>query len=349
MNLRFGEDNGAVDMAISELLEIAGPITHQAVVRDMIIAALKAGQEGPLLSDLKVMCSTLKEMRYTSKVFSSYRGVPKVTVFGSARTEAGSPLYHMAIDLGRKLAAAGFMVITGGGPGIMHAIHEGAGAEHSFGVGIRLPFEQKSNPVINGSPRDITYKYFFNRKLAFIKEACAVVLFPGGFGTLDEAMEALTLLQTGKRYPIPIVLLDRTEDRYWSSWIDFIHAHCASTGYIGPNDFSFFHHTHDNHDAVSEIQGFYRRYHSMRFVEGKCVIRMVSEMTSASFERIKRDFACITAPGREMALTSALPREGDEPEISHLPRLVLDFDKRDFGKLRQLVSAINNAQPIRYL
>jgi uncharacterized protein (TIGR00730 family) len=309
----------------------------------MIIAALKAGQEGPLLSDLKVMCSTLKEMRYTSKVFSIYRGVPKVTVFGSARTEAGSPLYHMAIDLGRKLAAASFMVITGGGPGIMHAIHEGAGAEHSFGVGIRLPFEQKSNPVINGSPRDITYKYFFNRKLAFIKEACAVVLFPGGFGTLDEAMEALTLQQTGKRYPMPIVMVDRPEDHYWSGWMEFIRTHCASEGYIGPNDFSFFHHARTGADAVSEIQGFYRRYHSMRFVDGKCVIRMRSELTAVSFERIKHEFACLMAANGEMVIRTALPMESDEPEISHLPRLVIDFDKRDFARLRQLISAINRA------
>jgi uncharacterized protein (TIGR00730 family) len=343
MNLRFSADNGAVDLAIKDLLELAGPIHHRLIVREMIIAALKAGQENPQLADLKVMCSTLKEMRYTSKVFGDYRHARKVSVFGSARTTPDHPLYQMAREFGRSLAADGFMVITGGGPGIMQAANEGAGLERSFGVGIRLPFEQKSNPVLNGSPRDITYKYFFNRKVAFMKEACAVALFPGGFGTLDEAMEALTLLQTGKRYPIPVVLMDRPGDAYWSGWLEFLRGHLSSAGYIGPNDDAFFHHTHDIAEAVAVINGFYRRFHSLRFVAGKAVIRIVSALQDSQVERLRQEFADIIEERGGMLLAGALPKECDEPELANLPRLVVDFNKRDFARLRQLIDAINSA------
>jgi uncharacterized protein (TIGR00730 family) len=316
MDLRFSADNGIVDTAIKNLIDLVGPVRHRSIVREMIIAALKAGQENPQMADLKIMCGTLKEMRYTSKVFGAYREARKITVFG-------------------------FMAITGGGPGIMQAVNEGAGLEKSFGVGIRLPFEQRSNPVLNGSARDITYKYFFNRKVAFVKEACAVALFPGGFGTLDEAMETLTLLQTGKRYPIPVVLMDRPEGTYWSGWMAFMKDHLASDGYIGPNDFAFFHYTQDVDEAVALINTFYRRYHSLRFVGGKCVIRLVSEMTDTRIGVLKQEFADLMADGGDMVLSGPLPKECDEPELAHLPRLVVDFDKRDFARLRQLIDAIN--------
>ena len=341
MNLRFDADNGAVDQAIRQLIELAGPMHHRPIVREMIIAALKAGQENSQLADLKVMCSTLKEMRYTSKVFGEYRAARKVTVFGSARTPADDPLYHMAAAFGQEAAAAGFMVITGGGPGIMQAANEGAGPEMSFGVGIRLPYEQKSNPVLNGSPRDITYKYFFNRKLAFIKEASAVALFPGGFGTLDEAMEALTLLQTGKRYPMPVVLLDRPGDRYWAGWMEFIQTHLAATGYIGPGDDALFQHTHDVREAVALIKRFYRRFHSLRFVDDQAVIRMSEGLPEFHLEPLRTEFADILAEGGGLRLGGALPKECDEPKLANLPRLVVDFNKRDFARLRRLIDAVN--------
>jgi uncharacterized protein (TIGR00730 family) len=342
MNLRFSADNGAVDLAIRRLLELAGPVHHEPIVRDMIIAALKAGQENAQSADLKVMCSTLKEMRYTSKVFGDYRAARKVTVFGSARTAPDDPLYRMAVEFGRHLAAEGFMVITGGGPGIMQAVNQGAGPEKSFGVGIRLPYEQKSNPVLNGSPRDITYKYFFNRKVAFIKEACAVALFPGGFGTLDEAMETLTLLQTGKRYPLPVVLIDRPGGGYWTGFMGFVKRHLSSAGYIGPDDGALFHSTQDVRAAVAAIQRFYRRFHSLRFVDGTVAIRMTAGLPESHIEALSAEFADILVEGGGMRLSAALPKERDEPELADLPRLVVDFNKRDFARLRQLIDAVND-------
>ena len=341
MNLSFNADNGVVDRAIKDLFELAGPIHHHAIVREMIIAALKAGQENPQLADLKVMCSTLKEMRYTSKVFGDYRDARKVTVFGSARTTPDHPLYRMAREFGQNLAAAGFMVITGGGPGIMQAANEGAGPEKSFGVGIRLPFEQKSNPVLNGSPRDITYKYFFNRKVAFIKEACALALFPGGFGTLDEAMEALTLLQTGKRFPMPVVLMDQPGGSYWAGWMQFMKKHLSSAGYIGPNDFSFFHHTRDVDEAVAVINGFYRRFHSLRQVGAKLVLRFQSLPAAPTLAALGREFADLLTPGGLLAAGDPLPAEADEPHLAHLPRLILDFNRESFARLKQLIEAVN--------
>jgi uncharacterized protein (TIGR00730 family) len=240
MQLHFTKTNGPVDEAINQLIRIAEGIHRPEYVREMILAALKAGQEDDDRADLKLMNTTLKEMRFTAKVFGPYRNVRKVTVFGSARTSPDEPVYDMAQEFGRKLAEAGYMVITGGGNGIMEAANEGAGPEHSFGVNIRLPFEQRANPVLEGNPRLITYKYFFNRKVAFLKEADAVALFPGGFGTLDEAMETLTLVQTGKRNPLPLVLVEEPGGTYWKKWVHFFEDELLSRRYINASDFSFF-------------------------------------------------------------------------------------------------------------
>jgi uncharacterized protein (TIGR00730 family) len=233
------------------------------------------------------------------------------------------------------------MVISGGGLGIMRAVAEGAGYENSFGVNIRLPYERRSNHVPANSPRDITYKYFFNRKVAFIKEACAVALFPGGFGTLDEAMETFTLLQTGKRYPIPIVLIDGATDGYWSGWIDFLKRDLLPGGYISESDFALFDHVHSVDAAIAAINAFYRRYHSLRYIGDKLVFRLESEIESSRIGEIKRFFSDLIAPGGDLYASSPLPQEDDEPDIRHLPRLVLDFNKSDFGRLRQFIDALN--------
>ena len=342
MELHFTRTNGPADEAIDRLIELIGDVTHPEIVREMILAALKAGQEDDKKAGLKLMNTTLKEMRFTSKVFGPYRDVKKVTVFGSARTKEHEPAYGMARLFGRKLSEAGYMVITGGGPGIMHAANEGAGPEHSFGVNIRLPFEQKPNPVLEGNPRNINYKYFFNRKVAFLKEADAVALFPGGFGTLDEAMETLTLVQTGKRNPLPLVLVDEPGGSYWPKWIKFIEEELLAQGFIGKTDFDLFDLVDSVDEALSKIDRFYFRYYSLSYVEGQLVIRLNAAIERSKVTALKEQFADILIPRGDIRLSGALPIEMEEQEIAHLPRLLVDFNRRDFGRLKAFIDEINN-------
>lgn len=341
VELHFSRTNGPVDEAIDQLMTQVGGIAHPDVVREIILAGLKAGQENTDRMDLKLMNASMKEMRFTAKVFGPYRSVRKVTVFGSARIVPDAPLYAMAQDLGRKLARAGFMVITGGGPGIMQAVNEGAGPEHSFGVNIRLPFEQQPNPVLIGNPRYITYKYFFNRKVAFLKEADAVVLFPGGFGTLDEAMETITLLQTGKRYPLPLILIDEPQGTYWEQLCAFLMEELPRYRYVSLSDFRLIERVTRAEDVVASIRSFYGRYHSLRYVGDKLVIRLSTPLNQEQVDRLKNDFGDILTPGGDMCIACAMGDENNEPELTHLPRLVVDFNKRDFGQLRQFVNTIN--------
>jgi uncharacterized protein (TIGR00730 family) len=342
MELHFTRTNGPVDGAIDKLLEIAEHICCPELVREMILAALKAGQEEAGEADLKLMNTTLKEMRFTSKVFGPYRSKRKVTVFGSARTRPEEPVYRMAQFLGRKLVEAGYMAITGGGGGIMQAVNEGAGPEHSFAVNIRLPYEQKPNPVVDGNPRLILYKYFFNRKVAFLKEADAIVLFPGGFGTLDEAMETLTLLQTGKHDPLPLVLVDEPGGTYWVKWLQFFEEELMDQGYIGTSDFYLFERVDSVDAAVGRINHFYRRYHSIRYVEKQVVIRLTSAIEPESVRQLRDLFQDILIPEGGISLSGPLPAEADEPEIAGLPRLIVDFDRKNFGRLRRFIDTLNS-------
>jgi hypothetical protein len=340
--LHFTPTNGPVDDTIERLMDTAGGIQHRDIIREMILASLKAGQEDDRKADLKLMNTSLKEMRFTTKVFGPYRHIKKVTVFGSARIKPEEPLYAMARDLGRKLVAADYMVITGGGPGIMQAVNEGAGPAFSFGINIRLPFEQRPNPVIDGNPRHIMYKYFFNRKVAFLKEAHAVALFPGGFGTLDEAMESLTLVQTGKRYSLPLILIDEPGGKYWSQCLDFFERELLKRHLISASDFNLIDRVDSVSKAVDRINHFYRRYHSLRYVNGRLVIRLTSPLKPQVVEDLRRRFAAILKPGGKMVLSSALPEETDEPDIASLQRLVVDFNLCDFGILRSLIDRIND-------
>jgi uncharacterized protein (TIGR00730 family) len=341
LKLGFPRVNGEVDEIIDQLIELAGGIHYPDSVREMILAALKAGQENSQKADLKLMNSTLKEMRFTSKVFAPYRGMRKVTIFGSARVKPDATIYQLARALGEKLSRAGYMVITGGGQGIMQAANEGAGAEHSFGVNIRLPFENQPNYILEGSPRSITYKYFFNRKVAFIKETDAVALFPGGFGTQDEAMEVLTLVQTGKSYPIPLVLVDEPGGTYWSHWKRYVERELAARGYISKDDFSLFDTVQSADDAVAIIDRFYKRYHSLRFVGERLVLRLSASIDQTMVVKLKKQYSDILVNGGEFFISEALPEEADEPNLDHLPRLVLDFNRKQYGRLRQFIDSIN--------
>jgi uncharacterized protein (TIGR00730 family) len=342
MELHFSRTNGPADEAIDQLMALVDGVHHPEIVREMILAALKAGQEGEERADLKLMNSTLKEMRFTSKVFTPYRHRTKVTVFGSARTGSEEPLYAMARRFGQRLREADYMVITGAGPGIMAAVNEGAGPDHSFGVNIRLPFEQRANPTLEGSPRHIMYKYFFNRKVAFLKEADAVALFPGGFGTLDEAMETLTLVQTGKRAPLPIILFEEPGGTYWEEWIAFIRKELLARGYVSPPDLSLFERVNSDETALAIICRFYKRYQSLRYVNGKLVIRLLTPLRSQELAQLRREFSDILLEGGEITPSGPLAREADEPEIAHLPRLLVDFNRRDFARLKSLIDALNS-------
>ncbi|MGQ9570378.1 MAG: LOG family protein [Thermodesulfovibrionales bacterium] len=342
IEISFQRTGNLIDKAIDELIELASPIHRPEIIREIIITALKAGREEEIKADLKLMNNTLKEMRFTSKIFGPYRNIRKVTVFGSARTRPEEPVYKMARLFGKKLAEAGYMVITGGGPGIMQAVNEGAGPEKSFGVTIRLPFEQKINPVLEGNPRLISYKYFFNRKIAFIKEASAVALFPGGFGTLDEAMETSMLLQTGKRYPLPLVLIDEPGGTYWKKWLKFFEEELLAQNYITASDFCIFDRVSSVDEAIMKINHFYRRYHSMRYVNNKLAIRLTSSIGNNEIQMLKEKYNRILIPEGDIYLSGSFPEEADEQEILHLPRLVLDFNRKNFVKLRCLIDDINN-------
>jgi uncharacterized protein (TIGR00730 family) len=341
MKLNFKENNGQIDEVIAQLIDLAGDIRRPRIVREMILASMKAGQEDEGRVDLKLMNTSLKEMRYTAKVFRDYHHIKKVTAFGSARTHPSELIYKMARLLGKKLSESGYMVITGGGPGIMQAVNEGAGPDHSFGVNIQLPFEQKPNRVIDGDSKIILYKYFFNRKVAFLKESDAAVLFPGGFGTLDEAMETLTLVQTGKRNPLPIILLDQPGGSYWLDLIRIIKKQLLAKGYIGKSDLKLFESVDAVDAAVERINRFYRRYHSLRYVGNRLLIRLKSEIHASVIKELKLSFSDILSANGNIYLSGPFPEEIDEPDIAHLPRLVVDFNRLDFGRLREFIDAVN--------
>jgi hypothetical protein len=335
------ENNKLLDESITQLIKSFGEIRRPHIVQEMILAALKAGREDDGQSDLKLMNTTLKEMRYTSKIFSSYRKFKKVTVFGSARTHFDLVPYRMAYDLGKKLSEQGYMVITGGGPGIMQAVNEGAGPDQSFGVSIRLPFEQNGNGTLDGNPKNIMYKYFFNRKVAFLKEADAIVIFPGGFGTLDEGMETLTLLQTGKRNPLPLIFIDAPGGAYWQRFFDFCKDQLLESDYIRASDFNLFETVDSIESAVEKINRFYYRYHSLRYLRNKLLLRLNMEVRPSKIKELKAKFADMLTPDGDIRLSGALPEEMEEPEISHLPRLVIDFNRKNFGRLKGLIDEIN--------
>jgi uncharacterized protein (TIGR00730 family) len=340
MELSFTRKNGEIDALIDQLVATAEGVHHSGLVREMIISALKAGQETSYLADLKMLNNTMKEMRYTNKVFSPYRHRKKVTIFGSARTEPSEPIYQTCIQFSRELAARGYMIITGGGGGIMQAGNEGAGSENSFAVNIRLPFEQSPNTVMAKNPRLVTYKYFFNRKVAFVKESDAISVFPGGFGTLDEAMEVFTLIQTGKTSPKPLVLVD-DESGYWDRWFEFVKRALLVRGLISGEDFSLFTITKSVEEAVQAIEEFYRNYHSLRFVDGLLVIRLNKELSDGEIAELESEFPELLRPGSRMERSGPLPEESDEPDLLELPRLVMKFDHQHYGLLMAFIRKVN--------
>ncbi|PWU07226.1 MAG: TIGR00730 family Rossman fold protein [Verrucomicrobia bacterium] len=303
----------------------------------------KLGENNTGIADLKQIDTTLHEMREANEIFAKYRQRRKVAVFGSARVPCDSEEYRVAKEFGRHIADKKFMVITGGGDGVMGAAQEGAGAENSFGLNINLPFEQRANPTIDGDPKLISFKYFFTRKLSFVKETHAFVLLPGGFGTLDEGFECLTLMQTGKTSIVPLVLLDKPNGYYWEAWRRFLNNDLFASHLISESDFSLFRITHKIDEAVDEIVRFYRVFHSYRWVGKKMVIRIQYPLSASSLRHLNQQFAFILSEG-EIRQTSALPEEQEDVTLLSLPRIVLTPHKNNFGGLRQLINAINSSE-----
>jgi hypothetical protein len=252
------------------------------------------------------------------------------------------PYYALARSLAQQLGQTGFMVITGAGPGIMQAGHEGAGRAQSFGVNIRLPSAQLANRFIVDDPKLMNFHFFFTRKLMFVKEADAVVIFPGGFGTQDELFESITLVQTGKSQVLPIILMDLPGGTYWSRWQEFLRDDLCKRGYISDDEINLVKIHNSAEAAVEEITGFYRNYHSYRFVKQDLVIRLNHPPSAALIARLNRDFADIISNG-EVRLTEPLPEEAEEPETLHLHRILVRFNREDFARLRQMIDAINAA------
>jgi uncharacterized protein (TIGR00730 family) len=329
-----------LDRRLRRLLEDLGATANRDQLLEILASAVGLAQDGTSRLDLKITNAALKEMRNAFQVFAPYEAVPKVTIFGSARTLPADPLYAQARDLAALLAEAGWMVVTGAGPGIMAAGMEGAGRDRSFGINIRLPFEQGANEFIAGDPKLVEMRYFFTRKLMLVKESEAFVALPGGFGTLDEALELLTLLQTGKADPAPIVLLEVPNGTYWHGWERFLSDEVVTRGLISPADRTLYRITDDARDAADEILGFYRNYQSRRFVGELLVIRLRAAPTDRELEVLSEEFADICLAGGIEA-SGPLPIEVAEDDHVELPRVTLRFDLVSHGRLRHLIDHLN--------
>jgi len=332
--------DGALDAKIAELVEASAIGNDRDLLTEMLSSCFRVARDRADRGEMKMVNAALKEFAYAFKVFKAYRGIRKVSMFGSSRSGPEDRDYACARDFAKAMAERGWMVITGAGPGVMEAGHEGAGAERSFGAAIRLPMEVEPNVVIEGNPKLINFKYFFTRKVTFLKESDAFALFPGGFGTLDETFELLTLMQTGKSDLHPVVLLEAEGGRYWLEWRRFMDESLAGHGLISPEDLDLVYITDSIESAVAEIEGFYRNYHSQRYVDGTLVLRLQRLPDEDSLARLSAEFADILRSGglRPAVPSQAEVVEGDFPE---LPRLALNFNQRSFGRLRRLIDALN--------
>jgi len=309
------------------------------ILRELLHTTTKIADDGVDTGELKLLSRSLKELRYALKVFRPYHHIPKISIFGSARTPMDHPDYLAAVDFAKAMASHGWMVITGAGDGIMRAGHHGAERKASFGVSINLPFETSTNDIILGDEKLVNFRYFFTRKLTFMWMSSAVALFPGGFGTQDEGFEALTLIQTGKAPLVPIVMLDAPGQDYWKHWDNYVRYSLLDNGWISPDDVHLYKRFDNPADAVEHVQHFYRNYHSARFVRDTQVLRLKRPLTDDQLDRINTDFASLVKEGK-ITQTGPLPEEqGEHPELT---RLQFESTKRDYGKLRLLIDRIND-------
>ncbi len=337
-------DTGTIPHPVTEELRAtiaaAGITESTDLVARILATGIGLGIDDTERLDLKITSAALSEMRAAFRLFAPYRGIPKVTIFGSARTLPDDALYRQASEVATALAERGWMVVTGAGPGIMQAAAEGAGPHSSLGVSIRLPFEEKPNAIVGANARNVAMKYFFTRKLMLVKESSGFVCVPGGFGTLDEMFELLTLQQTGKADPTPIVLLDAPEGTFWSGLRRFVDDHLIPSGVISKGDFDRVLVTDSVTAAVDELTGFYRNYDSLRWVGKRLVLRLKAEPTDAEVQALNAAFGDLVTDG-EIERRGPLTVEIEDDDELHRPRLVLRLNQFRVGELHRLIRAIN--------
>jgi len=324
---------------LDALMDTLPTLKHRELIQQALKTLVQMAEVEADRLDWKILNASLQDMGRAFRTFYPYRHIRKIAIFGSARMSANTKAYEMALSFSRCVTQLGFMVMTGAGGGIMQAANAGAGAEHSFGLNIQLPFEQGANPFIEGDPKLINFKYFFTRKLFFLRESDAVALFPGGFGTQDEAFECLTLMQTGKAGLVPLVLIEPPGSDYWQSWELYLRDHLLSQGLIGSDDLSLFTITDQVDVACEAIASFYRVYHSSRYVGKELVLRLNSALRDSDIAYLNDHFHDILVQGT-IRPSKALAQESD-PETADLPRLLLEFNQRDLGRLYQMIRTIN--------
>ncbi|MCA8998287.1 MAG: TIGR00730 family Rossman fold protein [Planctomycetaceae bacterium] len=337
---RFARPDVSEEHPLATEHELAAERSNR-LIEEIKETADKFAKDQATTGDLKLISRALRELRYAFKVFTPYRRQRKITVFGSARLKPEHPAYQAAVELGREFAEAGWYVVTGAGGGIMEGAHVGAGRKMSMGLNIMLPFEQEANYVINNDEKLVNLKYFFTRKLMFVKEVHAVALFPGGFGTQDELFETLTLIQTGKRDLMPVVCADSADGTYWHGWLEFVREHLEKQGLISPEDFSLFKITNSVEEAFEEVIGFYCVYNSMRYIREKLYLRLHVDPRAEFIERLNEEFQDIVVKGK-IERCEPHEHEADETHLVDLPRLRLHFNRRNFGRLREMIDCIND-------
>lgn len=328
------------DAAIEKFLGEYADVPDRDLLAEMIVTVTRLARDECGRGELKLLNSALKELRYAFKVFAPYTETRKVSIFGSARTNEEHPEYQATVSFAQRISEKNWMVITGAGGGIMQAGHGGAGREASFGVAIRLPFEQSANEIIARDPKLVTFKYFFTRKLMFVKEASAIVLFPGGFGTQDECFESVTLVQTGKSNPIPIVMVDAPGGRYWPHWKEYVEGQLLGNAMINKDDLNLIKITDDVDVAVRELEHFYEVYHSSRFVGDLFAMRLNRPISAKVLESLQGEFPDLLAAGGYEQTSG--PLEGENGEYPDKPRLVFAFNRLSPSRLRLLIDCINN-------
>jgi uncharacterized protein (TIGR00730 family) len=339
------KDRAELDALIDKFLDSTvgdQPRRERRLVRRMIRTAVKVGREDTPILNLKIMDRTLHELHKGFATFAPYQHRRKIAVFGSARSARDSRSYEMAVECGKQLVEAGFMVVTGAGPGIMEAANKGAGRENSFGVNILLPFEAEANEYIKGDPKLVDFRYFFTRKVVFVKETDGIILFPGGFGTQDEFFESLTLIQTGKSTPTPIVMVEPPGSTYWQQWHEYVRKALLGRRLISPGDLNLYRLTTTVKEAVDEVTSFYRNYYSIRYIGTNLVIRVRHPVGDDLLADLNTDFGDLIVDGR-------IERAEEDPaeEVEGLPpglhRLRFHFRQKQFGRLRVLIDRLNDS------